>query len=284
MLLGAHYSISGGVYNAVVQADELNCTAVQLFTKNSNRWESKPISDKDARLFKEKMGQSTVEIAVAHSIYLINLASPEGELWQKSIDGMVDELERAEALGLKCVIFHPGSYKEGSKTDGIKRVSKALNAIISKTSGYKTMIAIENTGGQGTSVGGDFESLAQIADGVKEQDRIGFCFDTCHAFVAGYDLRTKEQCEDAFNEFDEKFGIENLLTIHMNDTDSELGSHLDRHQHIGEGKIGLECFRFIMNDKRFANVPKILETPKGEDLIKADGRNLDVLRKLVFST
>jgi deoxyribonuclease-4 len=281
-LLGSHKSIAGGYYKAVEAAAALGMDTVQLFTKNNNQWRAKPLSDEDIRLFKESLQRTGLKKPCAHDCYLINLASPNDELWQRSLDAMVVEVERAEALGLDGVVMHPGSFVESTEGDGLQRIVQAIDEIHRRTSGARTEMWLETTAGQGTCLGHRFQHLAAILDGVRAAERLGVCVDSCHIFAAGYPLHTPAEYRATFDEFDDVVGIARIRAFHLNDSKKPLGSRVDRHEHIGEGRLGLEPFRHILNDPRFRDLPMYLETEKaerdGEDL---DAINLRTLRSLI---
>ncbi len=278
LLVGAHVSIAGGVYNAIVNGEKIGATAIQMFSKNQTRWISKPLSDEDAAKFRNDWQDSSIQEIIIHDSYLINLGSPDPVLLQKSRDAFLDEVERAEKLGVRYLIFHPGSHLETGEDVGLKTIAESMNSVIDARPGYDVKLLLETTAGQGTNLGYTFEQLAQIMELVEDKRRQGVCLDTAHVFAAGYDIRTKETYEAMFAEFDSIIGLENLLAIHVNDSKKELGSRVDRHENIGEGLLGKEPFRFLMNDSRFTNVPKLLETPGTEEDFR---RNLFLLRSLV---
>lgn len=281
-LLGAHMSMAGGYHNAVLAAQTAGCATVQLFTKNNNQWRGKPMTDDDARMFREAIRETGVQIPTAHNCYLINLASPDAAMWKRSIDAMVDEIRRSEMLGLTYLVAHPGSHLESSVDVGLRRVAAALDELHAQTPGAAVQILLESTAGQGTNLGHRFEHLATILDLVRDPDRIGVCFDTCHAFAAGYAMGTAADYRATMRELDKTVGIKQVKTFHLNDSKREFGSRVDRHEHIGRGQLGLAPFRFLLNDPRFRRTPMYLETPKGTE----KGRDLDVinlrtLRRLV---
>ncbi|MGD9854803.1 MAG: deoxyribonuclease IV [Planctomycetaceae bacterium] len=281
-LFGSHLSIAGGYHKAARAATELGMDTVQLFTKNNNQWRAKALTDEDARLFKAAIKDGGLKIPCAHDSYLINVASPDDALWRKSLDALVVEMERAEALGLAGVVMHPGSYVESSEAAGLKRIIKALNEAVKRTKGFAVEFWLENTAGQGTNLGHRFEHLATLIDGVKDSTRLGVCIDTCHTFAAGYGLRTKSEYKATIDELDKVVGLDRVRAFHLNDSKKPQGSRVDRHEHIGEGELGLDPFRFLLNDKRFAKLPMYLETKKedrgGEPM---DAVNLRTLRSLV---
>ena len=275
-------SIAGGCYNAVLAARQAGCDTVQLFTRNNNQWRAKELTDEDVRRFKGAIDEARIQIPVAHASYLINLASPEPALWKKSIDAMVTEICRSDALGLDYLVIHPGSHRDSGESQGLRRVAAALDEAHRQTSGARVQVLLEVTAGQGSNLGYRFEHLARILDLVGQPDRLGVCFDTCHAFAAGYPMGTGKEYSSTMLQLARAVGIEQVKAFHLNDSKRELGSRVDRHEHIGRGKLGLEPFRFLLNDSRFRRVPMYLETPKGrergEDL---DVINLRTLRGLV---
>jgi deoxyribonuclease-4 len=281
-ILGAHMSIAGGYYKSVEAAKKAGCDCVQLFTKNNNQWRAKPITDAEAARFKTALVELGISHPISHDSYLINLASPDAELWQKSIDAFVIELERAEQLGITYVVTHPGAFTTSSEEQGLNRVSQALDEVHKQLPKCRSMCLLETTAGQGSCLGAKFDHLAAIINGVRDPDRLGVCVDTCHIFAAGYPLDTPKNYKATIKELDLIVGIDRVKAFHLNDSAKELGSHVDRHAHIGLGKMGLEPFRNLLNDRRFEQVPMYLETAKGEE----DGEDLDVmnlrtLRKLI---
>ncbi|WP_437203947.1 deoxyribonuclease IV [Planctomicrobium sp. SH664] len=281
-LFGSHLSIAGGYHKAVEAAAALGMDTVQIFTKNNNQWKGKPLSDSDIRLFKSALAEHKLQIPCAHDSYLINLGSPEPELWEKSVDAFTIELERAEALGLAGVVMHPGSYVTSSEEEGLLQIAKGLNEVHRRTSGVQVETWVEVTAGQGTNLGWRFEHLRSILQQMKEPERVGICVDTCHLFAAGYPLKTEAEYTATMQQLDDVIGIDRVRAFHLNDSKKELGSRVDRHEHIGEGCLGLEPFRFVLNDPRFAKLPMYLETKKekrdGEEM---DAVNLRVLRSLI---
>lgn len=275
MLLGVHCSISGGLHNAFCEAASLGITTFQIFTKNQRQWKEKVVEPAEASQFRSNFEDSDVKTAFSHASYLINLASNENALWLRSTEALIGEVRRCDLLGLAFIVLHPGSAKGSGEQEGIKRVVKALKDVIHATDDSSVKILLENTAGQGTSIGYKFEHLRQIMDGV-DSERICVCFDTCHAFAAGYDIRTKSGFEATMESLDRIVGLRRLMAIHLNDSKGDLGSNRDRHEHIGKGKLGIEPFRQIM--KRFQHTVKVIETPK-ED--RMDEVNLRVLRELM---
>lgn len=277
--LGAHVSVAGGVDRAPGRAAEIGAVVLQIFTRQPNRWADPVLRDGAVAGFREEAARRGVTFAVAHDSYLINLSSPQPALWRRSADTFRREVERAALLGLDAVVTHPGNATDGDRASGIERnaagVSEALDAV---PEGPR--ILLELTAGAGTSVGGTFEELARIIRLVPAplRDRVGVCFDTCHAWAAGFDLR--DDFDGVWKRADDTFGTHRIELFHLNDAKTPFGSHLDRHENIGRGTLGIEPFRRLMNSGRFLRVPKVLETPKGDDGVSADRENLAVLRGL----
>lgn len=279
-LLGAHTSIQGGVNAAIPLAENLGFTAMQIFTKNNNRWSAPPLKPEDAEAFKAGIEKSSIKFVMAHDSYLINLGAPGDEMFNKSVDAMVDELERCEMLGIPQLNFHPGAHLGEGEDFGVKRIAQALNIIHDRTPGFKVKSMIELTAGQGTAIGYKFEHARDIIALVKEQERMSVCIDTAHIFAAGYDIKDPANYEGVIAEFDRIIGLDRLQAFHFNDSKKPLGSRVDRHENIGDGFIGLDGFRNLLNDKRLLHIPKILETPKGKEQLE-DLENLARLRRLI---
>jgi len=279
-LIGAHTSISGGVPSAVDLAEKLNFSAMQIFSKNNNRWAAKPFTEEVINEFKTKLSSSGIEFTVVHDSYLINLCSLSEGLLAKSSAAFRDELNRCEQLGIPYLNFHPGTHGGAGEKEGIKLIAESLNIVHEKTRDFKTSSMLEVTAGQGSAVGYKFEHIREIIDLVVQKERMSVCIDTAHIFAAGYDIRTPQVYEKTMKEFDDVIGLAKLKCFHMNDSKKELGSRVDRHEHIGKGYIGLDGFRNIMNDKKLERVPKILETPKGKEQLE-DVENIKVLLSLV---
>ena len=279
-LLGAHMSIAGGVDNAVLLGKEVGCDTVQLFTKSSRQWVSKPLGKDEIARFHRAKKETGLNTVVAHDSYLYNFAAPDDVLRKKSVAGLIDEMERCEALGVMYLIAHPGAHVGTGEEAGIQTITKSIDEMHKACPGYETKLAIEITAGQGSNLGYRFQQVRQIIDASKNSDQLRVCFDTEHAFAAGYDLRTKEGYERTFAEFDEIIGLGLLVAFHLNDAKKDLGCRVDRHEHIGKGFIGLEAFRLLMNDKRFWGLPMCLETPKSDDCHE-DRENLATLRNLL---
>ena len=277
LLIGAHMSVAGGPERAFARGEALGCTAMQIFTKNANQWRGRPIVAGEAAAFKAAHLKSPIGPVVAHVSYLINLAAPEADKWERSRAGFLDELQRCAALGIEGLVMHPGAHIGTGIEAGLARIAEALRLVFAEAPPQVTIL-LENTAGQGSYLGDRFEHLAEIMEQVPG-GRFGVCLDTCHAFAAGYDLSTAEGYAAVIAEFDRRVGIEHLRVFHLNDSQKGCGSHVDRHVHIGKGTIGEEGFRALLTDPRFAAVPKILETPKGDD-DSLDLMNLAKLREL----
>lgn len=259
--VGAHVSAAGGVENAPLNAKSIGAKAFALFTKNQRQWVAKPLTEKSIEQFKLNLEDANIasEQILPHDSYLINLGHPEKEGLEKSRFAFLNEMQRCEQLGLTLLNFHPGAtLNKISEAESLDKVAESINMALDNTRGV--VAVIENTAGQGSTLGYQFEHLAHIIDKVQDKSRVGVCLDTCHTFAAGYDLRTKENCDQTFAEFEKIVGFEYLRAMHLNDSKPDLGSRVDRHHSLGKGKIGLEPFRYIMNDKRFDNIPMVLET------------------------
>lgn len=279
LLAGAHMSIAGGIHNAVAEGRRAGCRTIQIFLKNSNQWRGRPLTEDDRRRFREAKAGAGIAPVVAHGSYLINLASPDDDLYEKSLSAFQEELGRANFLGVPCVVLHPGAHTGAGAEFGVRRVAAALNRALDEIPGPVTVL-LENTAGQGSCLGHRFEQLASILDEVRSPQRVGICLDTCHLFAAGYDIRSEAGYRRTMREFDRLIGTKRIRVFHVNDSKKDLGCRVDRHEHIGRGCIGLGAFRLLVNDRRFTRVPKILETPKGRDL-REDRMNLATLRGLV---
>lgn len=279
-LLGAHESIAGGIHRAVERAESIGATALQVFTKNSNRWESAPLTPEDAENYKTALSKSNIRAVISHDSYLINLCASDPAILEKSRRAMVDEIRRCEALGIGMLNFHPGAHMGAGEEAGIRLIAESLDIVHAETRGCGVLSVVETTAGQGSTLGRTFGQIAAIIAAVGDPGRMAVCIDTCHIFAAGYDIRDPASYERVMGEFGETVGFDRLRAIHVNDSKGPLGSRLDRHAHIGEGQIGREGFRNIMNDPRLKDVPKILETPKGDDLAE-DRANMAALKKLI---
>lgn len=280
LAFGAHVSISGGVDKAFARGEVFGMEAIQVFTKNERQWKGKPLADDVIERWFAERERTGIDRIVTHASYLINLASPKDDLRLKSILAYQDELERCDVLGIPGLVIHPGSHTGSGEEVGLATVAESLNRIHDYLPDIRTKTLLETTAGQGTNLGRRFEELATIIDGVEAKERVMVCLDTCHVFAAGYDIRTPDGYADTMRQFDEIIGIERLQAIHLNDSKFPLGSNRDRHEHIGEGEIGPEGFRHLVNDPRLAGLPGLLETEKGDN-DEEDGRNLATLRGLV---
>ncbi|HEU5431714.1 MAG TPA: deoxyribonuclease IV [Thermomicrobiales bacterium] len=278
--LGAHMSVAGGHERAIDRALACAMTACQIFTKNANQWKAKPIDPEAAQRFRARWAESGMRGLVAHDSYLINIASSDDALWEKSRLAFREELDRCDLLGVPYLVTHPGAHLGTGVEAGVARVVEAIDQIHAERPDGQAVILIETTAGQGTTLGRTFEEVAAIVSGVADQSRIGVCLDTCHVFAAGYELRDEASYVATMTAFDQIVGLSRLKAIHLNDSKKGLGSHVDRHTHIGEGELGLEPFRLLLNDARLAGLPGILETPKGDDDAD-DKRNIATLRGLI---
>lgn len=276
-LIGAHVSVSGGVDKAIGRGLEIGCTAIQIFTRNASRWQSKPLEEQVIENFRSALSHSSIGYVSSHDSYLINLATPDEQLRAKSIDAFVDEMVRCSQLGVVDLVMHPGAHMKQGVEPGVRRVAESFRSIFQQAP-QGVRVLLETTAGQGTTLGARFEELAQIMDLVPEHN-FGICFDTCHVHVAGYDLSTDDAYQATMTEFERIVGCDNIALFHANDSKKELGSRVDRHAHLGEGYIGREGFKALMQDRRFTDVAKIIELPGGEGHCH-DLANLALLRTL----
>ncbi|MBI1806753.1 MAG: deoxyribonuclease IV [Ignavibacteria bacterium] len=281
LLIGAHESIAGGIHMAFARAESVGCRALQIFTKSTNQWRAKPLTDEDIANYKTAASKSSINHVIAHDCYLINLCATDRAILQKSREAFVDELRRCEELGIRYLNFHPGAHMGAGEEGGIKTIIDSLDWAHEQTRGFSVMSVLETTAGQGTAIGRRFEQLAMIIEGVQEPHRMAVCIDTCHIFAAGYDIGREPTYMNTIREFDDIIGLQRLVAIHTNDSKKPLGSRVDRHEHIGKGAIGKLGFQLLMQDERLMHIPKILETPKGEDL-KEDTMNLSMLQTLAM--
>lgn len=277
MLLGAHMSIGGGVHTAFERGKLVGCTTMQIFSKNNNQWKGKPLTDPDIINYKNEAKKTNIRPVVVHSSYLINLCAKDKSTLEKSRESFLDELNRCRLLGIPYFVFHPGSHVGQGEQTGLEIIAESLNVLHERTKGYRVKSVVEVTAGQGSNLGYRFEQIRKLIDMVENKKRMGVCIDTCHLFAAGYDISNDKGYEKTFEEFDKIIGLKRLMVIHLNDSKGILGSRLDRHEHIGKGRIGDTGFSLLMNDERFIDVPKILETPKGSDM-NEDVMNLNRLR------
>lgn len=284
MKIGCHVSIAGGIDNSVVRAGELGCNTMQIFSKNASTWREKILKKDEVESFRENLKNSNVNPVFIHTSYLINLASPSDELYFKSINAFLEEMKRADSLlPDPYLIIHPGAHTGAGEEYGIQRIIRALNIILEKSAdlNLKTMILLENTAGSGTHLGYTFCQLKRMVEEAKDRKKIGICFDTCHAFAAGYDLLHQEGVEQTLEEIDKYLSLDQLKVIHLNDSKFPLGSRKDRHMHIGKGYIGLEGFKVLVNHKYLKDLPFILETPKHDE--KDDLKNINLVKSLVLN-
>jgi deoxyribonuclease-4 len=287
--LGAHMSINGGLPRAVDRAHASGCQALQIFTKSAGQWRARLLPDDEVRAFRRRVRETGIRPVVAHNSYLINVAAADPALRRQSIAALREELDRAERLGLDGLVMHPGSYTSGTEAGGLRLIADALAEILESRPDGRTRLLLEHTAGQGTNLGHRFEHLAEIIDQVGGSTRVGVCLDTCHLLAAGYDIRTDDGYGATFREFGRVVGFSRLKAFHLNDSKKPCGSRVDRHEHIGKGCLGLAPFRRLLNDRRFAKLPMLLETPKLEtpesrrlsDVDPLDAMNLAALRGLI---
>jgi len=275
--LGAHVSIAGGLPDAVRRAVDAGCGAFQIFLKSQLRWAGRRLDDAEATAFRQALSASGLRHAFAHASYLINLATPDLAAHARAVAALADELERAERLGLPFVVLHPGSHRGAGMAAGLEALVQALDELTERTAGWRVRVALENTAGAGGLLGARASDLGQVFARVRRPERLALCLDTCHLFAAGYDIRTARGFGRALAEFDRAVGRDALVAFHLNDAKTALGSGLDRHEHIGHGRIGLDAFRFLVRHPRLGRLPMVLETPKRDD---GDARNLATLRGL----
>ena len=274
-MIGAHTSISGGVSTSIDRAEKLGFTAIQIFTKNNSQWNAKPLSNMEIEHFRDRLDESHIKFIQAHDSYLINLCAKDKDLLKKSRKSFSEELERCEQLGIPYLNLHPGSHGGQGEDDGLAIIAESINIVHEKEKASNVSTMLETTAGQGTSLGYRFEHLRKIIDMVDTPERMSVCIDTAHIFAAGYDITSLKKYKQVMREFDDIVGLDLLKAFHMNDSKKELGSRVDRHEHIGKGYIGKSGFKNIMSDRKIANVPKILETPKGK-------RQLEDLKNIKF--
>ncbi len=272
-------SISGGVYRAIERARSIECSAMQIFLKNNMQWFARPFTPEEIRAFRDHAQRRELAVVFAHANYLINLAATNPQFHANSLRALSEELTRAEQLGLPFIVLHPGAHLGAGEEAGLAKIVAAIDKIFAGQPKIKTRLALETTAGQGTSLGHTFQHLAEIIGKVRTSDRLCVCLDTAHVFAAGHDLTSAAGTRQMIREFDRVVGLQHLVALHLNDSKTARGSRVDRHEHIGKGKIGLEAFRVIMRDRRFRKIPKVLETPKGKDL-REDVENMQTLREL----
>jgi deoxyribonuclease-4 len=290
-VFGAHMSVAGGLPRAVERAVIHRCDALQIFSKNASQWRGRPLPPEEIADFRRAVKRARLKAVVSHASYLINLATSTDLLRHQSRVAMADEIDRAEALGLLGVVLHPGCYTSGSAAEGIRLIAENLRQLLEQRPEGRTMVLLEHTAGQGSAIGARFEELAEIIELMRGHARVGVCLDTCHLLASGYDITSTEGYDHTFREFGRMVGFDRLKAFHLNDSKKPLGSRVDRHEHIGQGCIGLDGFRRLVNDRRFARIPMLLETPKAEGKAKGpiatdplDEANLNALRGLVVRT
>lgn len=279
LLLGAHMSIAQNFENALELGESIGCTAIQIFTKSNRQWAAKKISDAQAVAFHQALKTTTIKTVITHATYLINIGSPDSTTSKKSTDALIDELERCALLTIPFLVLHPGASLKSNQQECLERIAENINEALAKTP-KKTMLLLETMAGQGSTIGNTFEQLALIREKIEIKSRVGICFDTCHAFAAGYDFRTPGMYNKMWDDFDATIGLASLKAMHLNDSKKELGSHVDRHDDIGKGQLGLKPFELLINDERFFDIPKILETPKTIGLLE-DKKNIQTIKALI---
>jgi deoxyribonuclease-4 len=278
--LGAHMSIAGGVDRAIERGASIGCEAVQIFLKNQLQWRGRPLRAEEVERFRALQRASGISVVFAHGSYLINLAATDGRLWRRSICALLEEIDRAEALGVPFIVVHPGAHLGAGEAAGLKRVARSLDEVFGGRAASRVKIALETTAGQGTNLGYRFEQLGEIFQLVQQPGRLAVCVDTCHVFAAGYDIASARGYAQMLRAIERCVGVERVVAFHLNDSGGPPGGRLDRHAHIGRGRIGLAGFRRLLRDERWAGLPMVLETPKGRGM-REDVRNLRVLRALL---
>ncbi len=280
IILGTHVSVTGGIHRAFERGEQIGCTTMQVFTKNSNQWAGKALTREDVQSYKTASGKSTIDPVFAHASYLINLCATNPAILAKSRAALADELQRCDSLGIRGLILHPGAHLGAGEREGIRGIADSLNDAHTRTGKIAPLTVLETTAGQGTAIGYRFEHLAGIIEHCSMPERMAVCIDTCHLFAAGYAIDTDDGWNTMLRELDSTVGLQRLAAVHVNDSKRELGSRVGRHEHIGKGKIGMLAFRLLMNDPRLSTVPKILETDKSDDMHE-DVENMNILRSLV---
>lgn len=281
-LIGAHFSIAKGLHDAIYQAKSYDCKVLQIFTKNATTWKERTLTEAEQERFEQAKKETGIQEIASHASYLINLASPDPKKHAQSCEALKQELIRSSALNIPYCVLHPGAHKDSGVSSGLSKIIESINRIFSDTKKMAGRLLLETMAGQGTGLGHTFEQIAEIIDGIDDKSRVGVCLDTCHIFAAGYDIRKRETYNQVINQFDTILDLSQLFLIHVNDSRKDLASRVDRHAHIGQGKIGLDPFGFIINDERLFHIPKLIETPKGKDGFDWDRQNLNQLR-LLFS-
>jgi deoxyribonuclease-4 len=282
MQLGAHESISGGIFRAIERGRDATCDVIQVFNKSSNQWRAKELTDDDVRRLQAAQDETGVSAVCSHASYLINIASPEPGLCQKSVQALAIEMRRCNQLGIPNLVLHPGSHVGSGEEQGLRQVAASLDEVFSDLDANEVTLCLENTAGQGSNLGYSFAHLSTIMEACSG-GKLGICLDTCHLFAAGYPLAAVADFDRAVRDLDETVGLATVRVIHLNDSKHECGSRKDRHEHIGQGEIGLDGFRHLLNDERFTAIPMVLETPKEGDGIEEDRENLATLRALIAS-
>jgi deoxyribonuclease IV len=280
MIFGAHESIAGGVFNAITRGQDATCDAIQIFNKSNNQWRAKKLVADEVDQYLAAIEETGVSVACSHSSYLINIGSPDDALQAKSRNSLQEETERCNLLQIPNLVFHPGSHVGSGEEPGMDRIAENMNQVLANIPDNTVTLCLETTAGQGSNLGYTFEQIAYMVDQVEDKEHVGVCLDTCHIFAAGYPITDPKDYKKTIKQFDDTIGMDQLKIVHTNDSKTEFGSKKDRHEHIGEGLIGIEAFENFVNDKRFKNIPFILETPKGDDLSE-DRENLAKLRSLV---
>ncbi|NLS78128.1 MAG: deoxyribonuclease IV [Chloroflexi bacterium] len=278
--LGAHMSTAGGAEKALERGQSIGCETIQVFVTGPSQWKTKVVATEEAERFAAAQQATGIAPVVAHARYLLNLGSPDEALWRRSIEAFWEELQNCQQLQIPGIVLHPGAHMGAGEEAGLQRIAAALDELRQRDTNLPVHVLLENTAGQGTVLGHRFEHLARIMEMVQDPSWLGVCFDTCHAFSAGYELRTAEGFQETWAEFERALGLNRLEFVHLNDAKGCLGCHLDRHEQIGKGQLGLEAFRQILNDKRLRGLPMSLETPKGPEMAE-DVENLSILRSLI---
>lgn len=278
MILGAHVSIAGGISNAPTNGKKATCKSIQIFSKNQMQWRMKPLEESEIKEFKKRVKKYSILQTVIHASYLVNLASYEEDIFEKSVSDIAEELQRAELLDIPYVVFHPGAHKGFGEINGLNRIVEGINMIFERTTSKRTKLLLETTAGEGSVLCYKFDQIAYVMSKVRHNTRVDVCFDTCHVFAAGYDIGEEDKFEQVLSEFDKIIGIRHLEVFHLNDSKFGLGSRMDRHEEIGKGKIGLEAFSYLVNNEKFRSIPGILEIPGDTEGYK---RNLKILRSLI---
>ena len=283
MIFGSHQSIAGGLFNALIRGREATCDSIQIFNKSNSQWKARPIGSEEIDRYFEMVQETGVSVACSHTSYLINIASPDSALNNKSFLSLKEEMQRCNALKIPNLVMHPGSHVGSGEENGLKLIAKNINRLLEQIQDNTVTLCLETTAGQGSNLGYAFDQLAFLIDQVADKAHIGVCLDTCHIFAAGYEIRSERAYRSTMKKFKDSVGLDNLKVVHVNDSKGDLGSKKDRHEHIGEGMIGKDGFRNLLGDRRLSKIPMILETPREKDL-DDDRRNLKILRSLMKKT